>query len=313
MKTFEGVQFLARRRPLVATVGMFDGVHRGHRALIAHLLRRATELRGTAALISFWPHPRHVLECSTLPLLTSLEERSALLAETSLPYLIILPFTKELAALEKERFIEDVLIRGIGVRHLVVGPSHRFGEGGRGSITDLEARATEGDFSCEAFTSVQIDGRRVSSTAIRKALNDGCLEDAQQLLGYAYTFSGEVIKGDEIGRTIGFPTANLKPPPYKLMPKDGVYAVEVEIDNQWHQGMLYIGKKSIEQPSKHTIEVHVFDLDMNLYGRVLSIRLRSYLRATKSLSSRRVLVQQLEIDRQESLRVLNMLQDKHPT
>ena len=306
MKALEGVHFLANECPVAATVGMFDGVHRGHRALIEHLLSRASELRCTAALISFWPHPQHLISGTSTPLLLSTEEeRRKLLSETGLPYLITLPFTQSLANLDKDAFIEGVLLRGIGVRHLIVGSNHRFGKGGRGGFSDLEARAAQGGFDVEACTSVQIDGARVSSTIIRSALTSADLSRARQMLGYRYTFSGEVVEGQRLGRSIGFPTANLRPLPSKLMPSEGVYAVEVQIALQWHKGMLYIGQKSIEGQATHTIEVHIFEFDDDLYGQVLKVCLHSYLRGSKRLTSKQSLSHQLHLDKAESLRILN--------
>ena len=306
MKELKSIHFLAAQQPVVATVGMFDGVHRGHRALIEYLLQRAEALNATAAVLSFWPHPRHLLETSHSPsLLSTEEERSELLSKTGLPHLITLPFNESLAAVDKDTFIEDILIHGIGVRHLIVGPHHRFGKGGAGTISDLSARAARGDFSAEAYAPVQIDGTRVSSTAIRSALAAADLRTAHQLLGYAYTFSALVVRGQQVGRSIGFPTANLKPSPDKLIPAEGVYAVEVQVSDRWLQGMLYIGRKSINQQTTHTIEVHIFKFDADLYGQTLKIRLHSYLRASKYLPSKQSLSEQLKIDALESLRILN--------
>ena len=303
MKELHGVHLLPRNRPVVAAVGMFDGVHLAHKALLARLMSRASTCNGVAALITFWPHPRHVLSgVAQPPLLSTAAERAEKLAKTGISYLITLPFDKQLSERSKDFFIEEVLIQGLGVRHLIVGPGHRFGKGGEGSLATLEARASRGDLSVEAFSPQLMNGEVISSTAIREALLCADLEKANQYLGYPYTLSGEVQIGQQIGREIGFPTANLRLlSENKLLPADGVYAVEAKIQDQWHKAMLYIGPKDLEGHQTRTIEVHIFDIEMNLYGKQLQLRLHTYLRAGRSLPSREALIDQLREDKQRAL------------
>ena len=307
MKHLEGVH-LIKEQPVVATVGVFDGLHLGHRALVERLKDRAKALGGRSVLITFWPHPRHLLSgTSEPPLLTTLEEKVEKLTEMGLDYLLTLPFDATFSALDKDSFIEEVLLGGIGVRHLIIGPNHRFGQGGRGTFEDLKARAGK-NFSVEAFEPQLIDGKVISSTKIRTALISTQLEEANRYLGYPYVFSGKVQRGEQLGRKIGFPTANLQlSSPYKLLPAAGVYAVEAQLQQRWHNAMLYIGRKSLHSLEKKTIEVNIFDTKADLYGSTLRLRLWAYLRAEQELPTRLALKQQLTKDKAQAIQLLRKI------
>lgn len=308
MKHLRGIRHLNEVN-LVASVGMFDGVHRGHQALLRRLQTRAQALQSTYVLITFWPHPRHVLSDVVEPrLLSTEEEKKNYLEDLGLPYLLTLPFDAAFAARSKDSFLEEVLIQGIGVRHLIVGPGHRFGQGAAGTLSDLQRRATRGNFSVETFPPEQLKGDVISSTAIREALQNKHLSQANSYLGYPYSLRGQVQKGQQLGRKIGFPTANLALlDPHKLLPAAGVYAVEAKVQQHWHKGMLYIGKKSIAGHPTQTIEVNIFNLEANLYGKELPLRLHSYLRDEKQLLSKEALALQLKEDKIQAIQALQQV------
>lgn len=295
----------------VITMGVFDGVHRGHRMLLQRVREEAMRSGSDAVAVAFDPHPRIVLtgDPGHLSFLTDIEERIKLLGETGIGHLVIVQFTRELSRMTASEFVESILCRQLGVSHLITGYNHHFGRRHEGdSNTVIECPASM-DFRVtreEAFT---LDGEPVSSSSVRKALEEGAVERAAVMLGYNYFIRGKVVSGRRIGRNIGFPTANITPLfRYKLIPRAGVYAVEafVEDDSTPHMAMLNIGIRPTisDSDGRQTIEVHLINYNADLYDRVITVRFRHRLRNEMKFDNVDSLTAQLVKDREKTITML---------
>lgn len=266
-------------------------------------------------MLTFFPHPRMVLAPdSEIRLLTTMDEKRALLAEEGLDHLIIQPFTKEFASMEPESYVRKVLVEGIGMKELVIGYDHHFGKDRSGDLRTLEDLAPKYGFEVEEIPAHLIDDVDVSSTKIRNALIEGDVRTAYRYLGQPYTLSGEVIQGDGKGRDLGFPTANLRiPESYKLVPAHGVYAVEVDLEGKRWSGMLNIGyTPTLHERSHPTIEVHIFGIDRQLYGQELTLHFIDRIRDEEEFEGKEALQERLRKDREAALTSLSTLGSKKP-
>lgn len=293
----------------IATLGIFDGVHRGHIALIERLVERAHELNGESAVITFSPHPRLVLDRlnTNLTFLTSMEEKTALLGKAKIDHLIIIHFTEEFSQIRACDFIRDILVQKISAKHLVIGYDHHFGRKGEGNFNTIKQCSEENDLTVEQAQGLETEEGAISSSLIREALLKGKIDDANKWLGYNYTISGTVIEGRRIGRTIGFPTANIKPAfSHKLIPCNGVYAVEVKSDNEIYPGMMSIGSNPTvnSDVTFRSIEVHILNFDKDIYGGNISVSFRKRLRDEKKFNSLTELTDQMRLDKADTLRLL---------
>jgi riboflavin kinase / FMN adenylyltransferase len=257
------------------TIGNFDGVHRGHRALIDRVVARARENDLTSCVLTFEPHPREFFAGEAAPArITRLRDKLELLAQVGVERVHVARFDARFAALAPERFVEDVLVDGLGVRTLTIGRDFRYGARRAGDFATLEAAAKRHSFSLEAMDDVEFEGRRVSSSAVRAALNAGDLRGAERLLGHPYSISGRVAHGAKLGRGLGFPTANIvlrRPPPIS-----GIFAVEVD---RYGRGVASVGRRPTVNPvAIPLLEVHLFDRDEDLYGEHLRVRFLKKLR-----------------------------------
>jgi riboflavin kinase / FMN adenylyltransferase len=291
------------------TIGVFDGVHLGHRALLDHLASRAMKAGGESIVITFNPHPRLVLSEKTegISFLSTLDEKKRLLAKSIIDHLIILNFTRELSNLEAVDFIREILVGRIGVKHLIIGYDNHFGKNKGGDFNRIRECAGFFDFEVEQVEGISSSEGIISSTAIRDALLKGYLEDANGWLGYNYSLTGTVVQGRKLGRLVGFPTANIKPADiYKLIPADGVYAVEVLFDNKQLPGMLSIGFNPTvnKGESRRSVEVHIFNFDMDLYDQTITIIFRYRLRDEVKFENVRLLAEQMKLDKQKAMRLL---------
>lgn len=301
MKVYYNLESLPKWDHPVLTQGTFDGVHVGHRELIHQINEIARSKHGESILLTYFPHPRLVLnpEHNPLKLLNTLEEKIEMLREAGIQNLIVLEFNKKLAGLTAEKFIDEVLIEKIGVKTLIVGYDHRFGRNRAGSITDLRKYEEEGAFEVREIEAQTIESLSVSSTKIRAALLEGKVDVAASLLGRPYSISGKIVEGKRLGRELGFPTANLLVnAEYKLIPKDGVYYVRVNIDGQGHHGMLSIGNNPTVNGQKHSIEVHILDFNEEIYGQVIELQLIWWIRDKKKFLSLQDLKNQIEKDKE---------------
>ncbi len=310
--TREAGPAIARDDRSVVTTGTFDGVHLGHRAIVAYLVERAREVGGVPTVVTFSPHPREVIAGVRVPLLTTIDERADLLEALGVERFVVLPFSRALSQLSPEAYVEDVLLGQVGMREIVVGYDHRFGRGREGSRETLERIGRTRGFTVDvipeqiygAGEGVAGDGPArgvtISSSEIRRRLvEDGDAAGAALLLGRPYRLRGPVVRGDQRGRTIGFPTANVQPAdPATLVPKTGVYAVRAVLrGGEAVEGMMNVGvRPTFETDGRRTVEVHLFDFAGDLYGQTLAVDVVARLRDERRFSGPNALVAQLRED-----------------
>jgi len=290
----------------VVTSGTFDGVHRGHQRILARLRQVADAVGGPAVVITYWPHPRLVLgpppshpELLELQLLNTLEERVARLADYGVDYLLVMPFTREFAEWTSEQYIQELLLNTVGARHLVIGYDHRFGKNREGGFDYLTQHAARYGLTVEEIPRQDVDAVGVSSTRIRRALRAGDVATATAYLGYHYPVTGRVVTGQQLGRTIGYPTANLDvPEKLKLVPAQGIYAVWcTTAAGTRHPGMLSIGvRPTIGAGLAQTIEVNLLDFSGDLYGQLLTLEFVAWLRGEEKYDGLAALTAQLALD-----------------
>lgn len=294
-------------RPSVS-IGIFDGVHRGHRNLLARVQDLAVTSDSQTLVVTFWPHPRIVLGKAghDFKLLSSLEEKTEMLGGLGIDHLLVVPFTAEFAGQSPNEFLDGFLNRFIKPGVVVVGDDLRFGTGGSGNLDLLVSFGKTFGFEVVRLETHTDHEARISSTLIRNCLRSGDLRKANILLGYPYFINGKVVRGNRIGNTIGFPTANVEcPESFKQIPSDGVYAVMVDWNGQTYKGMLNIGiRPTIEDDSHKTIEVHLFDLSDDLYNETLKVRFISRLRDEMKFGGLDELKSQLSIDREACVNIL---------
>ncbi len=301
MKIYHGLEDFAPIHNAVVTIGTFDGVHLGHQKILKRLSSVAQRIGGETVLLTFWPHPRIVLYPEyDLKLLTTMEEKTALLEKYGINHLVRIRFTKEFAALSSEEYIRQVLVEKIGTKKLVIGHDHRFGKNRAGNFADLVAKEKVYGYEVEEIPKQEIDDITINSTRIRNALNEGNIHIGNEYLGRAYSITGKVVKGDELGRKIGFPTANISVnSPHKLIPYNGSYAVQVSFPNQNHiySGMMNMGYRPTVDGRKHSIEVHIFNFDKTIYGKTLTISFLKLIRPEEKFDSLEDLKIQLRKDK----------------
>ncbi len=311
LKVYTDISEFRASNPFV-TIGIFDGVHLGHVAILKRLQQLAADSGGESVVVTLWPHPRMILEPAYMKgrLLTTLEEKISMIENHGIDKLIILPFTAGFSLLSFQSFIRDYLFEMIGTKHLVVGFNHHFGSGREGTYDNLKKTAALYGITTERMEAVMINGNRVSSSAIRHMVEDGNVAVAREALGYWYNLSGTVIAGDRIGRTLGYPTANVRPnDEQKLIPASGVYAVIVRVKNRDYKGMLSIGTRpTVRRESQdRSIEVNIFDFEEDIYGMSVQISFIDWLRPELAFISMAGLREQLGKDREKVNRLLEAL------
>jgi len=294
-------------RPILTT-GTFDGVHFGHKIIIDRLKEIAKNQNGESVLLTFSPHPRMVLfpDDHNLQLINTLDEKIKLLEKAGIDHLIIHPFTKAFSRISSMQFVRDIIVNELNIYKLVIGYNHHFGRNREGSFDHLKQYAPLYGFEVEEISAQLIDDVSISSTKIRKALLSGNVSKAADYLGYNYTLQGRVIEGQQIGRTLGFPTANLMVlDESKLVPKDGVYAVHVEVTGQPFKAMMNIGNNPSLKLKKHSLEVHIFDFDSDIYNEQIEVCFIKHIREEISFDNLDALKIQLEQDKATVKAVLN--------
>ncbi|WP_339864608.1 bifunctional riboflavin kinase/FAD synthetase [uncultured Algoriphagus sp.] len=307
MKIYEGLSDFPKFSNAVVTSGTFDGVHLGHQKILNRIREIARSINGETVLITFWPHPRLVLypEEHNLRLLSTFEEKAKLLREAGIDHLITIPFTKEFSQLTSKEFIESVLVDSIRTKKLVIGYDHRFGKNREGSFEYLKAHHEQYGFDLEEISRQDVEDIGVSSTKIRHALETGDIATAINYLGRPYELNGLVIKGQQIGRSIGFPTANIHiPNDYKLIPKDGVYAVEALVNGALYKAMLNIGNRPTVNGTQKTVEANLFDFQGDLYDKQITIYLKAFLRDERKFDGLEALKEQLFLDQKNAKNLL---------
>lgn len=293
----------------VVTSGTFDGVHVGHQKILSRLREIAGKINGETVVITFWPHPRLVLNPDAdIKLLNTFEEKAELLKEQEIHHLLRIPFTKEFSQLTSGEFISKILVDRIGTKKLVIGYDHHFGKNREGSFEQLKLNGPKYGFDVEEIPRQDVDHIAVSSTKIRQALETADLETATHLLGRPYSITGRVIKGDQLGRQIGFPTANIElDSTHKLVPAEGIYAVTVQHEHTTHKGMLYIGNRPTVDGTKRAIEVNIFKFEKDIYGETLSVKFQHRIRGDIKFNNLEELKLQMKKDEEISIQLLSNL------
>jgi riboflavin kinase/FMN adenylyltransferase len=291
----------------VVTVGTFDGVHRGHWEVLQEIRERARQADRRSVLVTFHPHPLSIVRPEDAPqLLTTPVEKKEILAESGLNYAVFVAFTRELAAFEPRRFVEEILVRRLRVEELVIGYDHGFGRGRSGDADTLQSIGAELGFSVDVVGAVSTDGDAISSTRIRRWVAQGDMENAWAGLGRPYSVRGLVVRGDQRGRGLGFPTANLGGiPSEKLLPPPGIYAVWGATRRGIHKGALHLGPRPTFQGAPPSVELHLLDFDGDLYGEEVRVDFVRYLRGVQPFDSVEALVRQMQADVARAREVLD--------
>ncbi|MBO9571205.1 MAG: bifunctional riboflavin kinase/FAD synthetase [Chitinophagaceae bacterium] len=310
MTVHKDIERLQEFKNAVVTIGTFDGVHTGHQEIISRLKTEAKRINGETVIITFHPHPRKVVyhETKKIELINTIDERIGLLAEKGIDHLVIVPFTEKFSALSPNQYVEDFLKAKFNPAVVIIGYDHKFGKERKGDYKLLEEYCHKGFFELKEIPQHLLNNITVSSTMIRESLKQGDIDKVNQLLGYKFFFEGKVVKGDQRGRTIGFPTANIElTNPEKIIPGNGVYIVELEISgmNKRFRGMMNIGVRPTVDGSRKTIEVNILDFNEDIYGRTVTVYLEKYLRPEMKFAGLDALKAQLEKDRQDSVNYFN--------
>ncbi|MBP7511406.1 MAG: bifunctional riboflavin kinase/FAD synthetase [Bacteroidia bacterium] len=309
MKVYRSLDEFKKIDNAIVTQGTFDGVHAAHQVILGQLKKIANEKHGETVVITYDPHPRTVLfpEDHGLQLLNTVEEKISLMKEQEIDHLLILPFTKDFSRQSSLEFIRDILVNRIGTRYLIIGYNHRFGKNREGSFTHLKEFGPTYGFEVAEISEQDVDQISVSSTKIREALNAGDVALAAKFLSKPYQISGTVVAGKQLGRTIGYPTANIQMDlSLKLIPADGVYAVWVCLNQQRFGGMLNIGNNPTIEGKGRSIEVNIFDFSETIYNQTISVQFVDKLRDELKFNSLEALKSQLHNDKLQALSCLGM-------
>lgn len=307
MITVHSISKYTAEEPIAITIGTFDGVHIGHRKILEKVINHAKQAKLKSAVLTFFPHPRMVLQKDAdIKLLNTLAEKKVILNNMGLDILVIHPFTIAFSRLTATEFARDLLVNKLRSKKVIIGYDHRFGRNRTANITDLIAFGNALDFAVEEIPAQEIDEVSVSSTKIRKALAEGDVLTANEYLGYDYMLTGKVQKGKGLGRTLGYPTANLViVEDYKLIPKTGSYTIKTDLNGKTVYGMMNIGFNPTVNGKAKTIEVHFFDFNDDLYGQTLQIDLLNRLRDERRFNSLEALKAQLQKDKAASIRFIS--------
>lgn len=305
MKIYHHIDEFTPVQNAIVTIGTFDGVHLGHRKIIGKLCELARKAGGETIILSFFPHPRMILhpEDHGLKLITTIAEKASILAGLGIDHLIITPFSRDFSNLSPEKYISEVLVKKIGTKKIVIGYDHRFGKDRQGGLPALQRLSTVYHFEVEEIPEQDVNSVAVSSTEIRTALLQGDIDTANAFLGYPFFITGTVIRGDQIGRGIGYPTANLYiAESYKLVPADGIYAVEVQLLHNGcdatYKGMAYIGHRPTINGMSRNIEVNIFNFNEDIYHQVVTLRFFHFIREDIKFDSLEALRVQLGKDQE---------------
>ena len=307
MKVYTNIADFKDVKNPVVTTGTFDGVHVGHQKIISRLKDVAKEQSGETVLLTFYPHPRMVLfpDDNDLKLINTQQEKIELLEQYGVDHLIIHPFTKEFSRLTSVEFVRDILVNSMKTNKLVIGYNHHFGRNREGSFEHLKEYGPVYGFKVEEIPAKDIDNIEISSTKIRNALQTGDVATARTYLGHEFSLTGKVVDGKKIGRTIGYPTANIQvEDKYKLIPADGIYAVKVKHADTLYGGMLSIGHNPTVNGESRTVEVNIFDFDKDIYGDDATIYFIERLRDEVKFNGLEELTAQLALDKENSLKIL---------
>ena len=307
MKIINNLSNYKSNKKSFVTIGTFDGVHIGHQKVIKNLVKNAAKNNATSVLLTFFPHPRMVLQKNAnIKLINTIDERVKLLKKTGLEVVVVQEFTKEFSNQTALNFVKSILVDTLNITQLIIGYDHQFGQNREGDFEHLKKYGKSLNFNVKEISQLDIDNSAVSSTLIREAIKNGEIEKANNYLGYNYMITGKVVKGENLGEKIGFPTANLHlNESYKLLPKTGAYIVKSELQNKTVFGMMNIGFRPTVSGEYQTIEIHFFDFNNNLYDKTIQIDVLAFLRDEQKFDSVKSLTNQLEKDKQKSVEIIN--------
>lgn len=303
LRIFNSINDFTTTKKTIVTLGTFDGVHIGHNAILDKICKVAKHENLESVILTFFPHPRKIVSNNyDIKLLNTIEEKSVLLEKIGIQNFIVHPFDKTFSELSPREFVTQVLVEKLNIQKIIIGHDHKFGKDRAADFNDLINFGKEFGFEVEEISAQQINEVSVSSTKIRNSLLEGNISLANDYLGYPYVLTGNVVKGNQLGRTIGFPTANIEiPEEYKLIPKNGVYIVTVNVSNQTVFGMMNIGVKPTLGENKLSIEVHLLNFDKDIYNQKIQVQLLERLRDEQKFESFEALKSQIELDKQNTI------------
>ncbi|MDR6157320.1 riboflavin kinase/FMN adenylyltransferase [Chryseobacterium sp. SLBN-27] len=298
MKVFKNFKEYTSQKPLALSLGMFDGVHLGHKSIVDELIKVGSENNLETAVLTFWPHPRFVFNPNeNLKLLNTLEEKQFLLEKCGIDTLFLKEFDEEFRNLTGEEFVRQILVDKLNIKYLIIGYDHSFGKNKSGNFELLQKLSGELGFEVERMEAINIHENNISSTKVRNALLAGNIKEANEMLGYSYSVSGTVVHGKKLGRTIGYPTANIETDPIKLLPKKGAYIVEVFIKGEQYKGMLSIGTNPTVNGEKLTVEVYILDFEGDIYDEKITVAFRDFLHDEIKFEGLEKLIERLDEDK----------------
>lgn len=300
MKIYHNIDDFVRLNNAVVTIGTFDGVHAGHRKIISGIKELAAETGGETVLLTFFPHPRMILhpEDESIKMINTIAEKAEMLEELGVDHLIITPFSRDFSNQTAEEYIRDILVNKIGTKKIVIGYDHRFGKDRLGGLHDLLRLGPVYGFEVVEIPEQDIYEVAISSTRIREALLNGAIELANTFLSYPFFITGQVVRGDQLGRTIGYPTANIViEEKYKLIPLDGIFAAKVKIGGEMYKGMAYIGTRPTVNGVTRNIEVNIFDFDREIYNQQIRMEFFNFVRDDMKFDSLDELKEQIRKDK----------------
>ncbi|MEC3876107.1 bifunctional riboflavin kinase/FAD synthetase [Chryseobacterium salviniae] len=298
MKVFRNFSDYTPQKPLALSLGMFDGVHLGHKSIINELIKVGSENNLETAVLTFWPHPRFVFNPNEdLKLLNTLDEKKFLMKKYGIDTLFLKEFDEEFRNLTGEEFVRQILVDQLNIKYLIIGYDHSFGKNKSGNFELLQKLSKELDFEVEQMEAINIHENNISSTKVRNALLAGNIADANEMLGYPYSVSGTVVHGKKIGRTIGYPTANIETDSVKLLPKKGAYIVEVLVKGKLYRGMLSIGTNPTVNGEKLTVEVYILDFGEDIYDEKITVTFRDFLHDEIKFEGLEKLIERLDEDK----------------
>lgn len=298
LKVFRNFSDYTSQKPLALSLGMFDGVHLGHKSIIDELIKIGSEKNLETSVLTFWPHPRFVFNPNeNLKLLNTLDEKKSLMEKYGIDTLFLKEFDEEFRNLTGEEFVRQILVDKLNIKYLIIGYDHSFGKNKSGNFELLQRLSKELDFEVEQMEAINIHENNISSTKVRNALLAGNIEEANEMLGYSYSVSGTVVHGKKIGRTIGYPTANIETDSIKLLPKKGAYIVEVLVKDKLYKGMLSIGTNPTVNGEKLTVEVYILDFQGDIYDEKITVAFRDFLHDEIKFEGLERLIERLDEDK----------------
>ena len=307
MKIYKSIDEYNESKSSVVTIGTFDGIHKGHQKVFNKVINASKQSNLSSVVLTFFPHPRIILnKYNDVKMIDTLDEKIDHLEKIGIDHLIIHPFDKKFSLLSADQFIKEYLVDKLKLKHIIIGYDHRFGKGREASITDLKEYSSEFNFVVDEIDAQEIEKIAISSTKIRKSINEGDLETTRVYLGRFFSLTGKVVKGDGLGKQIDYPTANIKiEENYKIIPKDGVYYIKTTIDNKLYNGMMNIGHRPTIGSKEKSIEVNLFNFNRDIYDKIISINVIKKIRDEKKFSSIYALKAQLAKDEEHCLKLIN--------